>query len=341
MIIKDYQLSKITSDNKDFLCILFYGPNEGLVRDKVNYITQHYLGTSLYELINFNAKELDNDPHTLDNILRTVSMFYPNKIVIIESIKEKYIKIIEKIILNPPQKVILIIKSENLSRSSKIRSFFENEKSVFALACYEDDIKSLMKTIDSFDQENKIGFDRDIKSYLLQSLSNDRMISKQELEKIKLFCHKNSEKIELDDIKNLLQDSSSKNLNIMNQNVMNGNTAKSSRVIGQLLSEGTNPISLIRSLINYIMRIQITKIEMRKGDSFENAIKALRPPVFWKDKDIFQKHCMQWPIQSIEKILSNLLEAEIECKLNSKLSGINCEKSILLIANKGREYIRN
>ena len=45
MIINDKQLSKITSDNKDFLCILFYGPNEGLVRDKVNYITQHYLGT--------------------------------------------------------------------------------------------------------------------------------------------------------------------------------------------------------------------------------------------------------------------------------------------------------
>ena len=79
---------------------------------------------------------------------------------------------------------------------------------------------------------------------------------------------------------------------------------------------------------------------MRKGNDFENAIKILRPPVFWKDKDNFQKHCLKWPIEQIEKILNGLTSTEIECKLNSKLAKTSCENSLLLIAYRGKKYFR-
>ena len=97
----------------------------------------------------------------------------------------------------------------------------------------------------------------------------------------------------------------------MNEAVMFGKTSKSSKIISRLLSEGNNPISLIRSLMNYIIRIQKTKIEMKKGNNFENAIKDLKPPLFWKDKDSFQRHCLKWPLKSIEHNLNKLLETEI------------------------------
>ena len=167
------------------------------------------------------------------------------------------------------------------------------------------------------------------------------MISKRELEKIEIFYSNSNIKIELNDIKILLNDSSSLNLNKMNENVMFGNTSKSSKIINKLLSEGLSPISLIRSLTNYLLRIQKTKVEMKKGNSFDHSIKTLKPPIFWKDKDNFQKHCLKWPLNSIETNLFNLLETEIACKLNSKIANVKCEKSILSIANNGRQYFKN
>ena len=80
---------------------------------------------------------------------------------------------------------------------------------------------------------------------------------------------------------------------------------------------------------------------MKKGNSFDISIKTLKPPVFWKDKDNFQTHCLKWPLRTIEKNLFNLLETEIACKINSRLAHINCEKSILIIANNGRQYFKN
>ena len=338
MIIKDFQLEKIIKAHSTFIAILIYGPNEGLVKEQVNKITKEYIIQNEYEQINFSGKDLDSDPLSLDEIIKTVSMFHTNKIVVADIIKDKHLHIIENIILEAPQQTLLIIRDGNLSKSSKIRKFFENDKKCFSLACYDDDQRSIMKNIDDFINRNTFTINRDVKNYLLQTLSSDRMVSKQELEKIEIFYNNSNADIELENIKNLLNDSSSQNLNKMNEHVMFGNTSKSSKIINKLLSEGTSPISLVRSLINYLLRVQQTKIEMKKGNNFDSSIKILKPPVFWKDKDNFQKHCFKWPLQSIESSLNKLLETEIACKLNSKLANINCEKSILLIANNGKQY---
>ena len=198
-----------------------------------------------------------------------------------------------------------------------------------------------MRLIDNFVKENNIALDRDIKNYLMQTLSTDRMISFNELQKISLFYANADTVPDLEEIKNLLNDTSSNNLQKMNESVMYGNTTKSSNIINKLLSEGNNPISVLRSLINYLKRVQKVKVEMKKGSNFDAAIKFLRPPLFWKDKDNFQQHCVHWPLSKIEKNLSRLLDAEIDCKTNSKLSSILCERSILTICHEGKQHFQN
>ena len=90
--------------------------------------------------------------------------------------------------------------------------------------------------------------------------------------------------------------------------------------------------------MNYLIRLQKTKIEMKKGTNFETAIKTLKPPVFWKEKESFQKHCTKWPLESIEKSIYRLVDTEVACKVNSRLANLNCSKSILLLSNNGKKY---
>ena len=121
---------------------------------------------------------------------------------------------------------------------------------------------------------------------------------------------------------------------------MFGNTEKSSKLINRLLLEGTSPISIIRSITNYLIRIKNTQVEMKKGIRFEEAIKILKPPVFWKEKDDFQKHCANWSSSRIDYSLSSLIDTEVKCKLDSKLAKLHCEKSIARIAQIGKKTFR-
>ena len=341
MIIKVSHLEKLVKEHDTFFSILIYGSNEGLVKDQIDKIVKNYLVQDECEKISLNGKELDSDPQTLEDLTRSVSMFYKSKVVIASDIKDKHLKLVEDVILNEPDRVFLIFREGNLNKSSKIRKFFESNEKCYSLPCYEDDGRSMIRNIEEFIKNNNIELNRDTKNYLLQSLSNDRMVSKRELEKIEIYYKDSKAEVELDTVKDLLNDNSSQNLNKMNESVMFGNTAKSSKIINKLLSEGVNPISLIRSLSSYLARVQRTKIEMKKGNNFENSIKILKPPVFWKDKDSFQKHCLKWPLAKIEKSLSKLLETEVVCKLNSRLASFNCEKSILFIASHGKQYFKN
>jgi DNA polymerase-3 subunit delta len=341
MIIKDFQIEKIVNVNKGFLPFLIYGPNEGLIRDHINKIKSDYLSDIDFEEISLTGKSLDLNPDTLETSANSISMFNNYKLIILESFKEKHISELESVIHSAPAQTMLIVKADNLKKTSKLRKLFESNALCYALACYEDDAKSMMRLIDNFVNENNISINRDIKNYLMQTLSTDRMISFNELQKISLFYANADANPSLEEVKNLLNDTSSNNFQKMNESVMYGNMTKSSSIISKLLSEGNNPISILRSLINYLKRLQKVKVEMKKGINFDNAIKFLKPPLFWKDKDNFQQHCVRWPLNKIERNLSQLLDAEIDCKTNSKLSSILCERSILTICHEGKRHFQN
>ena len=341
MVIKDFQIKKIVNENKGFLPFLIYGPNEGLIRDHIRTIKNDYLDKIEFEEVSLTSKNLELNPDILETSANSISMFSSYKLIIIESFKDKHLSELESVINLAPTQTMLIVKADNLKKTSKLRKLFESNAQCYALACYEDDAKSMMRLIDNFMKENNISIDRDIKNYLMQTLSTDRMISFNELQKISLFYANEDTTPNLEEIKNLLNDASSNNLQKMNEAVMYGNTVKSSNILSKLLSEGSNPISILRSLINYLKRVQKVKVEMKKGSNFDNAIKFLRPPIFWKDKDNFQQHCVHWPLNKIEKNLSQLLDAEIDCKTNSKLSSILCERSILTICHEGKQHFQN
>ena len=189
-------------------------------------------------------------------------------------------------------------------------------------------------------QNSGVQLNKEIKNYLVQFLSNDRLVSQSELEKIYLFQKNRTDDLSLEEVKIILNDTASNNLNKANENIMYGKTNSASKIIHKIFSEGTNSVAIIRSLINYMMRIQQTKIEIKKQKSFDEAIKVLKPPLFWKDKDNFQNHCNAWPLRDIEKNLNLLLNVEYECKSNNSLSSVICEKYVLGIANEGKKYFR-
>ena len=86
----------------------------------------------------------------------------------------------------------------------------------------------------------------------------------------------------------------------------------------------------------YLKRLQVTAIELKKGSSFDEAIKSLRPPIFWKDKENFRSHCKKWNLKNIEHSLDKLFNAEILCKTNSQIAMLICEKTVLQIAYRGK-----
>ena len=340
MILKEHDIKSAFNKQNKNLIFLVYGPNEGLVRNIIQSLSQIYQNNESADAVTIDAKTLDEEPNKLNDEIQTISMFSNKKIILVDTIKDKHSTIIEDLQNIEFQNAILILKSDNLTKSSKLRKLFDASKNIFSIPCYEDDTRSIMNLIQNFVENYGIKLDREIKNYLVQFLSNDRSLNQNELEKIYLYQKNRKEDLSLEEVKLILNDSTSTNLNKVNESVMYGKTKTASKIISKVFSEGINSIAIIRSLTNYMLRMQQTKIEIKKQKSFNEAIKVLKPPLFWKDKDNFQNHCRAWPLKDIEVNLNLLLNAEYECKSESFLSTMICEKYVLNIAHQGKKYFK-
>ena len=340
MIIKDYQL--INSINSElFQSFLIYGPNEGLIRENIDIVFKNFTKGADCEKINIVGKQLDESISILNDEISTISLFSEKKFIILDSPKEKHVSIIEDALILDFKNTCMVVKQDNLMKSSKIRKLYETSKNHFSLACYDDDIKVLSSLLEKFQKDHNISFDSDVKSFLLNNLSNDRMVIKNELEKILLSLSEDDKKVDVEKLRNILHDSAHTDLQQINNSILFGNTEKGSKSLEKLFNLGTNPLVILKSFNNYIMRIRLTQIELSKGEQFDEAIKVLRPPVFWKEKSDFKRHCLMWPANVIENIINEVLSSEIKCMTNNVIAKEQCEKTLFGISSTARRYLRN
>jgi DNA polymerase-3 subunit delta len=81
-----------------------------------------------------------------------------------------------------------------------------------------------------------------------------------------------------------------------------------------LLREGTQPVAWIRALQRYFNRLYFIKSQMGGGQTAEQIIHSLRPPVFFKQVPSLTRHVQSWSLDQIVKALRLLVAAELACK---------------------------
>ena len=338
MIIKESQLlSQFKDIDIKYQPVLLYGPNEGLIRQNKDRIKKTVTKNNILE-ISFTGKSINEKPDIFYDEVKTISMFEDKKIIVVEQPLDKNITLFENIFEELPDKTLIVIIGNNLSRSSKIRKFFENSQHYLSCAHYDDDLKTNSQLINELEKSIQRVLDKDIKNYLSQNLSNNRLISKNEIDKIILLYSNNNKEPKLEDIKSICNDNADLGLNKICQLVFSGNPKKVSIFLNKIFSEGINPVAIIRTMLNYIQRIESTQIALKKTNNFDLAIKGLKPPVFWKEKDLFKLHCMKWPINETISNFNLLVEAELSCKNDYYLTNIICERALIKIATKGKKH---
>ena len=125
MIVKHFETHKINLKLNKF--ILLYGKNEGLKNETISILTKDKKNAH-----NHDEKEiLENQNSFLESIL-SKSLFDEEKIIIIKRSSDKILKIIDDLYKKNIQDVTIILNADSLEKKSKLRTFFEKEKNLFA-----------------------------------------------------------------------------------------------------------------------------------------------------------------------------------------------------------------
>ena len=308
MIVKFNNLFTEIHQHINKKSMVFYGPNIGKIDDCIkSVITFKKREDKKIDILYKYSDDLK--PGEIKNIINqnsSLDLFGNMTVIVLRLFNEKLSKeIIETLKDIKNNELKIIIRVEKLGVKSLLRKHFEKTNDLVIVPCYEEGAFEKQKLIkDIFKKENIPVTDSFITT-LSENLSNDRAEIREELNKIQFLAK--------GEVENL------KEINIFYESVYSDelefiNSLVSGKVDAQL-SKQFDCLSLFRSeqircasiLIDHFYKLLKVKFLLNSGVSIYEAQSSLRPPIFFKYKNDFEKQLSIWSLKNIEVVIKRLI----------------------------------
>jgi len=311
MIIKSFELEKIISLNLNIH--LIYGNNEGIKQDIIN---NHYKKKYKGEILKYDEQDiLTNKDEFISNLLNK-SLFETEKLIIISRGTDKLTTVIDEVLDRKEITAKIIIKSSNLEKKSKLRNLFEKEKNVICTPVYEDDSRSLNFIINNFLKDYKLSLSQEIKNILIERSNGDRINLKNELSKLKNLSI-TKKKLSIEDILKLSNLAENYSVFELSDNYLAKNSKKVSNILNENNYSSDDCILIIRTILNKSKRLLKIRNEVDNNKNIDQVISTIKPPIFWKEKEIVKKQAQSWSTNEVKDIIFKINDLEALVKKNT------------------------
>lgn len=325
--------SFVRSPGSEICGVLVYGPDAGLVRLRIEALIRGAAGdlNDPFRTVDLNARELLDDPARLADESAALSMTGGRRAVRIRQAEDTLAPLFKGFLSAPPGDALVVVEAGDLPARSALRKSFEGAKAGAAVPCYRDDERNLPLVIRDILQELGHQATPDAVAYLAANLGGDRQLSRRELEKLALYKGTGSEPITLEDAQACVGDSAALSLDDLAYAVAGGAAAEAERALTRSLQEGVQPVGALRAVARHFLRLHLVVGLIETGMSLGDAIKRLRPPLFWKLAPPFRAQAMAWPSAALARVLARLLQAEADCKRGGAPDVTICARTLLEI----------
>ena len=308
MIIKSFEVNKMNLTLNNLF--LFYGKNEGFK----NEVTKNILKNKS-NILNYEEKEiLENEDNFVENLL-TKSLFDDEKIIIIKRATDRIIKVLEEITEKNIKDIKIILNADLLEKKSKLRSFFEKDKTLVCVPFYPDEDRTLSKLAYNFLRDKKISVSTSNINLIVNKCSGDRETLINELQKIEYFS-KNGKKIDSENISKLVNLNENYNISELVDNCLAKNKKKIIVILNENNFSNEECIMIIRSFIIKAKKLLALSKTFENNKNIDSTISSAKPPIFWKEKEITKQQIYKWNPKNIKLLIYALSEKEFQIKKN-------------------------
>lgn len=305
----------LTNPNKNN--ILLFGPEIGLLNHRLKAICK---SLGLGEIHKFSYNKINSDLSEIYEKFGNLSFFSNQSIIIIENCSNVLNKDFKKLIEENTQNYLICLAGD-LPASSSWRKFFDSHQNAASIACYEIDEKQLRSYIINFLNKKNLIIQEDALNLFISYVSMNFQYCQNALQKIESYMHtKNDHQIDRNIIYELFNNPLEEEIDSLCHLIIKDQEAKFSIKCQQLIKSGHSIVTIVRFMLYYLQRLLIVSEEIQSGNSESNAIKILRPPLFFKQHTNFTYNLRNSNPSLIIRKISWLNEIEKIAKQNLQIA---------------------
>lgn len=318
----------------DLAAVLFHGSDPGMVSERAAALARSLAARESPpgEILKIDEAELDEDPGRLETELQTRPMFSGRRIVRAIASRRVSAQLLKPILAAAPLEGLLIVEAGSLKADDSLRTLFETQASCFAVACYTDTAQDLDALISEVLGAFKLSIAGDARDLLQSRLGADRALSRSEIEKLALYCLGRST-VTFEDVDAMVGDAAGLAIERIAECVADGRTKAAVSDFGRALAAGENAQVIIAAVQRYFLKLHRVRSEVDAGQRLDEALKAVRPPLFFKQKETFARQVRAWSRGQLDQALRRIGEAAKAARLSASLEDVIAERLLLALAS--------
>jgi DNA polymerase-3 subunit delta len=315
--------------------VLIYGPNRGLVSERIETLLKNVRGKSSddFTVVTLDGDALASDPGKLSDEARTIGLFGDRRILHVRAGGRSFVDGLKPLLEDPSKETLIAIEAGDLAKNAPIRAACEAAKSAAVIPCYDDDARTIGALIDSSVLRAGLSMDRDAKEALVSLVGSDRLSTRAEIEKL-IFYVGDTKKITLADVRAVVADASGLAIDDVLDAASAGDSKAALRALTAARAEGTSPASILNAAIRHLSSLHRMSLQIEAGEDAESVLKRNR--VFWRRTEDHKRALRRFGSRTIENVLISLGEAELESRRSSALADVIAERAILSLAERGK-----
>lgn len=340
MKIAPYKIESYIANigNEKIAAALIFGPEESVVTNYTQIISKKIVAdlSDPFLVTHLSKERFALEPSCLADEFYSFSMLGGRKLILIRDLDANINAALKALFseknLAQKSENFILIQAGDLDKSNAARKLAEENHDFAAIACYEDDEKTIKKFIEIELQKNGVEPQPECTQYLYERLGKNRQIIANEIKKIATYL--DDADIEIGLIARAIEAQAEISSAEFINNFVEQKYEIAANQLEYLLKNGFDAITLIRFLNNYLQKLYQAKVAIElENQGFEEAVKNQK--LFFKIEAAFRKNLKATSLELLKYWLQGLQDLEVQIKTTSTIS------PKLLLANFLQKSLKN
>jgi DNA polymerase-3 subunit delta len=317
--------------------ILLYGPDAGLVRERADALLASAVDdpNDPFSLVRLDGDELSAEPSRLIDEAMTVPLFGGRRAIRVRAGSRSFASGVDTLAEMPLKDCRVVIEAGELRPESPLRKACERAKTAVAIGCYPDGERDLAKLIDDEMRRSNLQLAPDARAALTALLGGDRQASRNELRKLALYAHGNSE-VSLEDVMEVVADASELKVDPIVDGAFAGKPALVEAEFAKAVIAGTYPGVIISAAQRQAAWLHKSALAVAEGAPASSVLDSGFPRLHFSRRANVETALRNFSAARLVSIIEQLAAAALEMRKQAPLATAIAQRALLSIAVNAR-----
>ena len=318
---------------------LLHGSDIGLIGERARKIAAHFSDDldDVFSVTRFGGETLSSDPAALGDAAEALAMTAACRLVLVRGRGTEMLGSCKLALTRNLENAFIIVEANETNTRHALVKLFETTDHAAAIGCYPDEARDIGALLVEVLAKDNISISDDARAAAILRLGSDRAATRREIEKLALLAGPDGS-LSFEDVSINLGDSGTLNISDIAMAAADGKVEALERAIDKAWSEQQASVTVLRGSQIYFRQLLQAARAMRNGNSAQQAVKSLRPPVHFRLQDRLASQLRHWSPDALMDAVNRLQDAELTVKTGGASNTAICAQTLLGLCLRGRAF---